>query len=69
MIKLDVQPYCDKCCDFDSVITKPTRIFLPDGGVDQTDTIVRCKNAGRCDGIRRYLEQQLHRETTTKESV
>lgn len=59
MIKLEVQPYCSKCFDFDPHVTKPTKVYNGHEDVGQTNTIVRCKNANRCEGIKRYLEQQL----------
>ena len=63
MIRIDVQPYCSECCDFDPDITKPVRLFLDgnlmsDSAVAKTDTIIRCSHAKRCEGIKRYLEHQ-----------
>lgn len=67
-IRLEIQPYCESCCDFDPDVTKPEKETLLlhdyrnliDKGVvvRQTDTIVRCKYAKRCEAIRRYLSQQ-----------
>mgnify|MGYP003289017354 CR=1 FL=1 len=68
MIRLEVKEYCSECCDFEADVTKPerqtARVFdmkqgdwvLATGG--QTDTIVRCKYAKRCEAIKRYLSQQ-----------
>lgn len=62
MIRLDIQPYCGSCCDFDPDVTKPTRstfaTSIKEVEVIQSDTIVRCKYAKRCESIKRYLEQQ-----------
>ena len=63
MIRIDVQPYCSECCDFDPDITKPVKLFLDgnlmsDSAVAKTDTIIRCSHAKRCEGIKRYLEHQ-----------
>lgn len=63
MIRVDVQPYCSECCDFDPDITKPVKLFLDgtfmsDSTVARTDTIIRCSHAKRCEGIKRYLEHQ-----------
>ena len=63
MIRVDVQPYCSECCDFDPDITKPVKLFLDgtfmsDSTVTRTDTIIRCSHAKRCEGIKRYLEHQ-----------
>lgn len=61
-IVLDVKDYCSKCYDFEPDVTKPERIV----GYDicnnpvlesQTDTIVRCRYARRCENIKRYLER------------
>lgn len=67
-IRLEVQPYCESCCDFDPDVTKPEKetlhvydhrnIIDKDIVVRQTDTIVRCKYAKRCEAIKRYLSQQ-----------
>ena len=63
MIRIDVQPYCSECCDFDPDITKPVRLycdvtFMGDSTIARTDTIIRCRHAKRCEGIKRYLEHQ-----------
>lgn len=62
MIRLDIHEYCDACCDFDPDVTKPTRSSfateLNKVTVVQTDTIITCKNAKRCESIKRYLERQ-----------
>lgn len=61
MIRLDIQKYCEACCDFEPNVIKPERDFIgrDDGSkivCTQTDTIVRCKYAKRCEAIKRYLE-------------
>lgn len=63
MIRIDVQPYCSECCDFDPDITKPVKLFLDgtfmsDSAIARTDTIIRCSHAKRCEAIKRYLEHQ-----------
>ena len=58
MIRLDVQPYCSECCDFEPDVTKPVKICSGDRVVAKTDTIIRCDHWKRCEAIRRYLEQQ-----------
>mgnify|MGYP006923207769 CR=1 FL=1 len=57
-IVLEVQPYCANCLDFDSEITKPTRIEHLDGEYIYGDTVVRCRYAKRCENIRKYLTRQ-----------
>lgn len=60
MIRLDIQGYCDACCDFKpEVAIIPTRICGKDGTVEQTDTVVRCSNAKRCEAIKRYLLKRI----------
>lgn len=62
MIRLDIQEYCGACCDFDPDVTKPEKLSFATGlntiDVVQTDTIIRCRYAKRCESIKRYLEQQ-----------
>ena len=52
MIRLDIQDYCASCCDFEPDVTKPVKVV-------QSDTIIRCTHAKRCECIKRYLHQQL----------
>lgn len=59
-IRLEVQPYCSECCDFEADVIKPEKTVRYDEEhflvhTHQTDTIVRCKNAKRCEAIKRYL--------------
>ena len=63
MIRLDIQEYCASCCDFEPDVTKPVKSSLVSDSneviVVQSDTIVRCTHAKRCECIKRYLSQQL----------
>lgn len=61
MIRLEVQPYCSECLDFEAIVTEPQLIHVigEDDAKAKTDTIVRCKNARRCKALMRYLEKQL----------
>lgn len=63
MIRLDIQEYCDSCCDFEPDVAKPVKTSFMAGPDDimvvQSDTIVRCTHAKRCECIRRYLKQQM----------
>ena len=54
MISLDVQEYCDNCLDFSPEVEKPQKIVKSDGTIFQTDTIVTCEHATRCEMIKRY---------------
>ena len=74
MIRLDIQDYCELCCDFEPDVTKPFKQGHRVDGTDeytfiQTDTIIRCKHAKRCDSIRRYLKQQLMNEIEEENKV
>lgn len=63
MIRLDIQDYCASCCDFEPDVTKPVKSSVATDlnvvTVVQSDTIVRCTHAKRCECIKRYLSQQL----------
>lgn len=63
MIRLDIQDYCASCCDFEPDVTKPVKSSVVtdfyEVAVVQSDTIVRCTHAKRCECIKRYLSQQL----------
>ena len=63
MIRIEVQEYCSECCDFEPDVTRPVKMvdhrpFTDVTGITQTDTIVRCKYAKRCENIKRYLERR-----------
>lgn len=62
MIRINVEEYCHQCLDFEADVTKPVRSVNDDGKHVQTDTIVQCKYRKRCNGIRRFLEQQVKGE-------
>lgn len=64
MIRLDIQPYCDCCCDFEPDVAKPEKYRDSGLNVYQTDTVVRCKYAKRCESIKRYLERKAQQEKT-----
>lgn len=63
MIRIEVQEYCSECCDFEPDVTRPVKMvgytpFTDVTDITQTDTIVRCKYAKRCESIKRYLERR-----------
>ena len=62
MIRLEVQPYCSECCDFDPDVIKPKKIICSNGFVMVGDTIVRCSYAKRCEAIKRYLSKRTNEE-------
>lgn len=59
MIRLDIQGYCDACRDFTPDVTNPYNLVGSDGTVIQSDTIVRCSYAKRCEAIKRYLLKRI----------
>lgn len=63
MIKLEVQPYCSDCLDFEASVKEP-QITRGVGGdvVAHTDTVVKCRNARRCESLMRYLKKQMKGE-------
>ena len=59
MIRLEVQPYCQDCLNFEPSVTRPMRIPGVDDPAALTDTIVRCEWAKRCANIQKYLESKM----------
>lgn len=53
-IKLEVQPYCGACLDFEADVTKPNKVYAGEE-IILGDTVVRCEHARRCENIRKYL--------------
>ena len=64
MIRVDVEPYCDKCLDFEPDVTKPERCKLKGAEFVFSDTIIQCKHRKRCAGLVRFLERQTKGEVT-----
>lgn len=62
MIVLDVKEYCHDCVDFRADVTHPEKSIATNGDVVQSSTIIRCTNASRCEGIKRYLERRMKGE-------
>ena len=68
MIRVEVQPYCEKCRVFEADVEKPevtyTRTYDPmslHGFKEitlQTDTVIRCVRRNQCENIKRFLERQ-----------
>lgn len=62
MIKLEIQPYCERCEIFDPDIERPEKYCMKAGGqvtISRTDTIVRCSRRKLCEGLKRYLEKAM----------
>lgn len=63
MIELEVEEYCSQCPEFTPDVDKREATMwahdfrlMEEKAVRQCDTIVRCKHAARCSGIKLYLE-------------
>lgn len=65
-IRIDVKEYCADCFDFEADVTRPERMSYHSIGAPsddpyvtfQSDTVIRCTHAKRCEGIKRYLEKR-----------
>ena len=62
MIKLDIQPYCQNCLNFEADVESPKRAYAGSDIAYQTDTIVRCERRKYCENIKRYLEREMGKE-------
>lgn len=62
MIKLDIQPYCQNCLNFEADVEPPKRAYAGSDIVCQTDTIVRCERRKYCENMKRYLEREREME-------
>ena len=56
MIKLDIQPYCEDCVNFEADVE--TNIYYVYFDEKQIVSSVRCKNRKICENIKRYLERR-----------
>jgi len=56
MIRIDVKEYCHSCTEFDPEVEYPIHIYANNDVAQSTDTIVRCKDRGKCENIKRHLE-------------
>ena len=62
MIELKIEEYCQNCPDFEAKVTvKENELFTMESPTPcerYCNTIVACAHAKRCEGIKRYLQQQ-----------
>ena len=58
-IRLEVQPYCEDCLDFEADVEKPA-IYYANFKVVETygDTIIRCSHRDFCERIKNYVVKQ-----------
>ena len=57
MIQLVIEPYCERCRDFEAVSDTET-IFSGDEPI-VVDTVVRCKNAHKCAQIAKHIAERV----------
>ena len=70
MIRLEVEPYCQECQDFEADVERPEcNLFFgtdPDGKKIElltcSDTVIRCKYRNRCRRLSEYLKRQTGEE-------
>lgn len=66
MIRVEVEPYCQECLDFEPDLKRPEKTILygldpcekPIELVTVSDSIIRCKYRNRCRKIKEYLEKR-----------
>lgn len=58
-IRLEVQPYCEDCLDFEADVEKPN-VYYANFDVVETygDTVIRCSHRNFCERIKNHLEKQ-----------
>lgn len=63
MIRLEVEEYCSQCPEFEPDVDKKEEILqyqdfklMINETIRLCDTVVRCKHAARCEGIKLYLK-------------
>lgn len=62
MIRLEVQPYCQECLDFEADVDK-AEVYTCDSNTHYcSDTIIRCERRKHCESIRKFLEQKMKGE-------
>lgn len=61
MIRLDIQPYCENCMDFEADVEKPVALYADFVLFEELgDTVIRCKHRRRCAWVAEYAEK--HKE-------
>lgn len=57
MIRLDIEDYCNKCPNFDPIITeRPEILESCAGSFTYGDTVVKCFNCDKCEMLMDYLK-------------
>lgn len=58
MIKLDLEPYCQECLQFEPEVEKPVVYYGDQEVYYGGDTIIRCESRYICKRIKNYLEER-----------
>ena len=62
-IRLITAEYCADCMDFGPLVKKPEKTYMNNGAdciqTIQTNTIVTCKNASKCENLVRHLRKEM----------
>ena len=59
-IRLEVEPYCQDCPEFEADIQSPVRYYADFELYEKTgDTVIRCKNKAVCNRIKEHLEKNM----------
>lgn len=69
MIRLEAQPYCQECMDFEAEVEKPTVLYTLGNQRYTSDTVIRCERRRHCEAIRKFLEKQKADGTSEKGQV
>lgn len=59
MIKLQIEPYCDRCRSFEAVSNTETIYSCNEPII--VDTVVTCKHAQKCAQIEKYIKERAER--------
>ena len=57
MIKLELEPYCQNCPNFEPRVEVHT-IECGFGDLVRYDTFIKCENAHKCKNMMRYLQME-----------
>lgn len=59
MIRLEVQPYCDDCMEFEPDVERPIAFYADFEIIEKMgDTIVRCQHRKHCKSLVDYIKSK-----------
>lgn len=56
-IRVEVENYCQACLMFDPDVPYPDKFYAENDLIDQTDTVIRCRNRKQCARLMQYLKK------------